>query len=46
MTYTLALHQIEHWPSDWRAFGRADQTVETARECLRSVARDALARTD
>jgi Ser/Thr protein kinase RdoA (MazF antagonist) len=44
LTCTLALPEVEHWPPSWRALGRSDLTVETARERLRSMARDALAR--
>lgn len=44
LTCTLALPEVEHWPPGWRALGRSDLTVEFARERLRSLARDALAR--
>jgi hypothetical protein len=44
LTCTLALPEVDHWPPSWRALGRSDLTVETARERLRSMARDALAR--
>jgi aminoglycoside phosphotransferase (APT) family kinase protein len=44
LTCTLALPEIERWPPGWRALGRFDLTVETARERFRGLARAALAR--
>jgi aminoglycoside phosphotransferase (APT) family kinase protein len=46
LTCTLALPWVEHWPPGWRALGRSDLTVETARERFRGLARAALARSD
>ncbi len=46
LTCTLALPELEHWLAGWRALGRSDMTVETARERFRGLARAALARTD
>lgn len=42
LTCTLALPQVEKWPPGWRALGRSDLTVETAREGFRALARAAL----
>jgi aminoglycoside phosphotransferase (APT) family kinase protein len=46
LTCTLALPWVERWPASWRALGRSDLTVESARECFRGLARSALARGD
>jgi aminoglycoside phosphotransferase (APT) family kinase protein len=45
LTCTLALPEVDHWSPGWRALGRSDLTVETARERFRDLARAALART-
>jgi aminoglycoside phosphotransferase (APT) family kinase protein len=39
VTCTLALPEVEHWPPGWRALGRPDLTVDTARERFRDLAR-------
>jgi hypothetical protein len=44
LTCTLALSEVEHWPPGWRALGRSDLTVDTARASSRSGARRARTR--
>jgi aminoglycoside phosphotransferase (APT) family kinase protein len=43
LTCTLALPEVDHWSPGWRALGRSDMTVESARERFRDLARAALA---
>jgi aminoglycoside phosphotransferase (APT) family kinase protein len=42
LTCTLALPEVEHWVPGWRALGRSDLTVESAREGFRGLARAAM----